>query len=138
MAEEFLLGALLEDGLLGGIVHRHVDLRLDAPIGGVLLAMHEAAAGQVVVGDGHLELAGAAFELDEFLNGTFAVRARADDQGALVVFQTAGDDLRGAGAVLVDQYDHREIGQRALGGGRLDVLGAAAALGADDHAFFQE
>src|SRR6185436_11158096 len=111
--------------------------RLDAPAGCAFLVVDEAAAGEVVVGDGELEFR-AVFELDHFLHRAFAVGALAEDGGALVVHQRAGDDLGGAGGVLIHEHDHREKRKRAGGFGHFYVFGTIAAFGGDDDAFFDE
>ena len=75
---------------------------------------------------------------DDALDGALAEGAGvADDQAAAVVLDHAGEDLRGAGAQLVDQDD-----ERAVPGGPLvvvvEVLDAEGFLDLDDRALVDE
>src|SRR5262249_35168710 len=84
----------------------------------------------------------AVFHLDDVLNAPLAVRPFADNDGTLVILQTGGDDLTGAGAVLVHE-DH----QRAAAGigqetdprlGIVNIFLAGAAARADNTAVINE
>ena len=74
------------------------------------------------------------FHIDELLDGSFAVAALADDDRAMVILQAGGNDLGGAGTLLVDQHGHGEIGESPLAAGQVGATDAAvAAAGGDDH-----
>ena len=81
---------------------------------------------------------GVVADLDDALDGALAEGAGvADDQAPAVVLDHAGEDLRGAGAQLVDQDD-----QRAVPGGSfvvvVEVLDAEDFLDLDDRAGVDE
>ena len=70
----------------------------------------------------------------DVLHAAFAPGPLADDHRPLVVLQTGGDDFAGAGAVAIDQHDHRKALEGAVLVGVPDPFRAVAALGADDAA----
>ena len=89
-------------------------------------------------------------DLAQGLYGTLAERWRADDGGALVILQGAGDDFRGGSGASIDQHHQRhgfqrgrQLGQRVSLGARRRIEFAAAikhllrlrqlALGGNDH-----
>ena len=111
--------------------------------GGDALDLRALAVGPVELLDRQLQgaqvLVVAAAELwladrDDALHGALAEGAGvADDQAAAVVLDHAGEDLRGAGAQVVDQDD-----QRAVPGGPflvvVQVLDPGGVLDLDDRA----
>ena len=124
--------------LLGGLIVV-VVLLLGGPAGAVGIpadgTVDVLAAGTPVAGGGELQRPQASFQENDFLNGSLAEGPLADDHGPVVVLETGGHDLAGAGTSLVDQHGD---GEAAVGAGpgclvlSLDLL-AAVARG-DDHA----
>src|SRR5262249_1922536 len=71
-------------------------------------AVDVLAVGPEERGDGDLDLA-APLELLDRLHAPLAVAAVPHNQGALVVLEAARQHLAGAGAVAVDEADHRAV-----------------------------
>ena len=61
------------------------------------------------------------------LHGTLPPSALAYDCRAMMILQAGGHNLAGAGTVLVDQYDHGKIRERAFTGCLPDFQNAAVA-----------
>src|SRR5690606_6871263 len=118
-----------------------LDVRLDAAFLdhlAVLVAdrVHRPPAWKVIVLHRELELASRSrAKPDEVLNASLPEGALSDDDRAAVVLERAGDDLRCARAVLVDENDDRESGERVIGGvvGRDRLVSAAPFLTHDRH-----
>ena len=78
---------------------------------------------------------------EEHLDAALAEGPLADDQGPLLVLERAGDDLAGAGRVLVHQHDQRQVTVVVVLLGLVDrrrVAGHAVGVGADDDAVGEE
>ena len=78
--------------------------------------------------------------VEDGLDEALAEGGLADDEGAVVVLQGAGDDLSGGGGVAVDQDDDGVlVGAGFAVGGAVDLVGeGAAALGDDDLALLEK
>ena len=76
--------------------------------GAVPRALNHPAARRVVAARGQRE-AGVAADLVNGLHERLSERRFADDQGAVVILQRAGHDLGRAGAVAIDEHDHRQV-----------------------------
>ena len=111
----------------------------EVDVGGDAAQLGGAAGDAVEGGGGGLERAvPSAAQRQQRLHRALAVGMRiADDDGASVVLQGAGDDLGGGGADAVDQHDH---GLRERDGGIVVVEGDRAARLADldDRTGFEE
>ena len=96
-------------------------------------------ARREVLRDRELER-GAVVVVVEHLHGALAEGRAADDHGAVEVLERAGDDLRGAGAALVDEHRHRHrLGRFTVGLGALGLaLLASHTDGGDDGAVVDE
>jgi hypothetical protein len=76
--------------------------------------------------------AGVLAQVVDGLHQAFAEGGFADDEGAVVVLQGAGDDLRRRGRAAVDQHDDGEgLAAVAVGGGVV-LVGVGAPALADD------
>ena len=73
----------------------------------------EIVARRQVLRDGELERR-LVLEVVEHLHRALAEGLLPDDDGAVVVLERAGDDLRGRGAAAVDQHHHRIVAARCL------------------------
>ena len=122
-------------GLLGAVADEEVVVGRNA----VVVALDEASGGGVVVVCGEGE-AGVVGGVEDGLDEALAEGGLADDEGAVVVLQGAGDDLRGGGGVSVDQDDDGVlVGVGFSVGCTVDLVGeGAAALGDDDLALLEE
>ena len=104
----------------------------------VVVALDEAAGRRVVVVGGEGE-AGVFGDLEDGLDEALAEGGFADDQGAVMILQRAGDDLSGGGGVAVDEDDDGILGSFFAARGAIDLVGeGAAALGDDDLALLEE
>jgi hypothetical protein len=121
---------------LGGVV---ADVIVVVERDVVVVALNEASGGSVVV-VGREGQTGVLGDLEDGLDEAFAEGGFADDEGAVVVLQGAGDDLSRGGGVAVDEDDDRVFVRTLLAvGGAVDLVGeGAAALGDDDLAFLEE
>src|SRR5438105_931909 len=89
----------------------------DAPLvalGGIRKAVNILAAGALVAGRGQLQSATAPFELDDILHAALAPRSLADHDSAVMVLQTGGHNLAGAGAVTIDEHHHGKAVEGAV------------------------
>ena len=84
-----------------------------------------AAVGREVLADGEVQRAAVGQRLD-LLEDALAVGVGADDLGAAVVLERAGDDLGRRGGAAVDQHDHRDLGRDRAALGHVDLPGLAA------------
>ena len=104
----------------------------------VVVALDEAAGRRVVVIGGEGE-AGVLGDLEDGLDEALAEGGFADDEGAVVILQSAGDDLSGRGGVAVDEDDDGELRALFAVGGAVDLVReGAAALRDDDLALLEE
>ena len=85
--------------------------RLDAHVGVDAVGLDRASARRVVARDGQAH-PGAARERDDGLHASLAERRLADHARALLILQGAGDELRRARGVLVDEDDARLARER--------------------------
>ena len=77
--------------------------------------------------------------VEDGLDEALAEGGFADDQGAVVVLQRAGDDLSGRGGIAVDEDDDGVLRTVFAVGGAIDLVReGAAALRDDDLALLQE
>jgi len=78
-------------------------------------------------------------DLEDGLNEALAKGGFADDQGAVVILEGAGDDFSGRGSVAVDQNDDGELGAFFAAGCAIDLVREGApALGDYDLPLLQE
>ena len=104
----------------------------------LVVALNQAAGRGVVVVGGEGE-AGVFAEVVDGLHQALAEGGFADDQGAVVILQRAGDNLGGRSGVAVDQHDDGEgFAAVAVGGGVVLVGVGASALGDDDLALGEQ
>ena len=83
--------------------------------------------------------AGVFAQVVDGLHQALAEGGFAHDQGAVVILQRAGDDLRGRSGVAVDQHDDGEGLAAVAVGGRVVLVGiGASALGDDGLALGQQ
>src|SRR6185437_9638601 len=120
-----LLGRQLDD-LIGGDAPHILVLAGRAGLVKVLLARPPEG------GRRHLDVA--AIELQDVLHAALAVAAFADDTGAIVILQTGRHNLAAAGAVTVDQANHRETKHTAARPAIDLLLRYATLADAYDHA----
>ena len=122
-------------GLLGVVADVVVVVERDV----VVVALDEAAGGRVVV-IGRQGEAGVLGDLEDGLDEALAEGGFADDEGAVVILQGAGDDLGGGGGVAIDQDDDGVlVGALLAVGGAIDLVReGAAALRDDDLSLLQE
>src|SRR5712671_2715109 len=118
--------------LLGHIL-QHLDVGHDS------LCLDGTSRRRVVARRGQPQRAIAGTERNDGLYRPLAEGTRADDGGALVVLQGAGDDLRSRGRAAVDQDDDRFALGKVAGPHveSLRLLGVAA-TGRDDLALLQK
>ncbi len=76
---------------------------------GVLEPVDILARRTIVTGNGQLEHAVAAVEIDDILNRALAVGSLADDHRSLMILKGGRNNLGGRGRVLIDQHDHRQV-----------------------------
>ncbi len=76
--------------------------------------------------------AGVLAEVVDGLHQALAEGGFADDQGAIVILQRAGDDLGGRSGIAIDQHDDRESLAVVAVGGCVDLVGIGAAALRDD------
>jgi len=95
-------------GLLGAVADEEVVVGRNA----VVVALDEAARGGEVVVCGEGE-AGVVEGVEDGLDEALAEGGLADDEGAVVVLQGAGDDLGGGCGVAVDQDDDGYLSEPA-------------------------
>ena len=118
-------------GLFGVLVAQRVAEILVE--GRVPRPLNQAAARRVVVRRRQRQ-AGAAADAIDRLHQRLAERRLADDVGAIVILQRAGDDLRRAGAVAVGEHHDRDVGELAVFGRAVVLIGIRdAAARVDDH-----
>ncbi len=105
---------------------------------GFVIALNKATAGSVVASGGESE-AGVFSERLNGLNETFAEGGFADDEAAVMVLNSAGNDFSGGSGIVVDQDDdgngHALI---AADGAEVALWSAAAMIGNDHLALFEE
>lgn len=124
-----------EDGLFFTETDVDRDVRGDAD------AVDGEVGGGEVFGGGEADadggVAGGVDGLDG-LDGAFTVGGFTDEDGAAEVFEGAGDDFGGTGAVAVDEDDEGEAGVVVASAGFEEgaVGGGAAAFGGDDDGTF--
>src|SRR5262249_32118242 len=133
------------DLVFEGERHLVAGIGLHAPLVaflGVGKAVDVLAARPPVAGRGQLERTGVVFHPDDVLDAALAKAAFADDYGAMVVLEGGGDDLTGAGAVLVDEHGDRIfLGGQHQGAGFLGLVNLRRLIAparADDDAVGQE
>ena len=119
-------------GRLGGGAKRDRDVGLDA-----LLAVG-TVAGRIELGRGQLEAGRGRPEREDALDRALAVGARAEDGGTLVILEGAGQDLAGAGAVVIDQHIQRHPPPSPAVGGEDLRLSLGTPAGRDDQARVDE
>ncbi len=103
----------------------------DLEVGAEAVAFDGLAAWKGEAGDGGIMSAGLEEAREERLRGALAMGALADDDGAPVGLEGAGEDLGGGGGEAVDEEEEREcIGSVAAGA--IDGLVAVAVRGRDD------
>jgi hypothetical protein len=71
-------------------------------------------------------------EVVDGLDEAFAEGGFADDQGAVMILQRAGDDLSGGGRVAVHDHDDGEGVAAVAVRGRVDLVGIGASALRDD------
>src|ERR1700722_2139214 len=104
----------------------------------VVVTLDEAAGRGVVVVGGQGK-ARVFANLEDGLNQAFAEGRLTDNQSAIVILQSAGDNLRCGGSVAVDQDDDREVRTVFAAGGAVDLVWkGAAALRDYDLALLKE
>ena len=99
------------------------------------VAVNDLVAWGVILGCGQSKRGSLlAVDRQNLLHRAFAEGFFADDLGAVVVLEAAGNNLRCAGAEPVHQHDQRQVGT-GMAAGRLvlGVLVFAASLGGDDR-----
>src|SRR4029077_21085453 len=105
---------------------------------GLVIALNEPPAGSVILRGGEQE-GGVFAELVLRLDQGFAKTSFTDDEPAIVVLKRAGDNLRGGGALSIDEDDERHVklalGARGVIGA---VRGGAAAMADDELVFVEE
>ena len=105
------------------------DVRLDAHLAVGL------AVGRIELGRGQPHAGGGLFQGEDALHRALAEAPHADDRSPAMIADGAGENLRRAGAVLVDDHHQRHLPLALLVGRVGEVfLGAAAAGGDDDPA----
>ena len=72
----------------------------------LIIALDEAAAGRVVFGDGQQQRA-IAGEREGRLHQALAESAFAEHPGAIMILQSAGQNLGGGGSAAIDQHNDR-------------------------------
>ena len=97
------------------------------------MLVDDLLARRVVFGRGHPQR-GPVGKLDDTLDTAFSKRSLADDDGAVEILQCAGNNLRGAGAAVVDEDGERELVVSADVHGAIDFfLRRDTTLGVNDH-----
>ena len=102
----------------------------DLDIGRNALGLDRAAGRREIARRGQAQRAVAGAQRDDGLHRALAERARADERGALVILQRAGDDFRGRRRAAIDQDDDRlALGQIArVGVEALRLVGVTMSL----------
>ena len=118
-------------GVVLGCVGRVADVVVVVERDVVVVALDEAAGGRVVV-VGREGEAGVFGDLEDGLDEALAEGGFADDEGAVVILQGAGDDLGGRGGVAIDEDDDGELRPLLAVGGAVDLVGEGAAALRDD------
>ncbi len=114
------------------LAHRHFEIRLDTGF------LDRAARRRVVAGGCQFDGAVVA-EVDDALHRSLAEGSQADDCGALLVLQGAGDDFRRRGCTWIGQdHDRLAVQHVALFGLIADDVFRIAAALADDLATIEE
>ena len=101
----------------------------------VVDGLHASARRGIILGRSELELAVVGQGTDA-LHQALPVGARADDGGAVVVLQGAGDNFRGRCRGIIDQYHDGNFRVYGVCGGLVHLLRGGFALGADHHRAF--
>ena len=127
--------------LLGGQLDLKALVGRDAPfirLLGILESVDVLTGGALVRGDGELQDAAAAFQLQDVLDRPLAVAPLADHLGPVVVLKTGRENFRRGGRRLVDEDHHREVGELPVLLGGVFLGRRVPALGTDDHALVHE
>ena len=105
---------------------------------GFVIALDEASAGSVIASGGESE-AGVFRERRDSLHEAFAECGFANDQPAIMVLDSAGDDFRGGGGVVVDEDDEGHV-HALIAADSVEAAfwGAASMIRNDELILFEE
>ncbi len=114
------------------------NARLDRQVGGDPLLAVRAVSRRVELGGGQLEAGRRRAEREDALHRAFTVGAFTDHRRPMMILKGSGEDLAGAGAVMVHQQVHGHAPSGPAACSQDLALTGSPAAGRDDHALVNE